>query len=1609
MSITLKDLQLFIEHHTPPDRLELMENLATILYDSATREFLEQFELESFVALTRQALEFMDSREARTVGVRVYNPERSVHGWSSPHTAIEINVADRPFLVDSVRMRLRAEQLELYHLIHPIPAVERDAQGRIRQIFLGHSETAQPESYELFLVDRISEERRLRELEEAIRRILEDVVAATDDYGAMRLRCQELCRQLESLTAVAETPRAPEPAARLQEYEEFLKWLDADNFIFLGYREYRVVEREGRRFAEVVPGSGLGILRNHLRSRFAEPIPVEELPETMRRQMAGPPLLLVAKANSESHIHRASLMDYVGLKAFDDTGQLTAERRFLGLFTSKAHTTSVGEIPLLRGKLQKVMELARARRGSHDFKRIINIVNSVPLGELFLLEPEELYRDLREMMSIEAERGVRLQVRVDPFRRGLVVMVQMPKDRFNSEVRGRIQNLLAQRLQASQVDYHLAMAADDEDQVRFHFFFSTAVAYDSFDLARLEREVTELTLTWDDRLEEQLAAALGSEEGQELARRYGLLLSEGYKAEVPVEDAVRDILNLEQLGTDPLGLDLLNPPADRNRQPTTYLRLYHPGPLALNEVFPILENLGLQVLEQISYQLREPVDVPRSIDIFRVLDPRGQALDIEADGARLKDALASILSRQSRNDRLNRLVLTAGLSIREVALLCTYRGYLFQVMPATSLTFINDTLLNYPQCAARLVEYFRCRFDPARAEQRETRSEVARVDAIAALNQVATLPEDEIVRMLVSLVGATVRTNFYLDRPYISFKIESRKLERIPEPKPFFEIFVSAPEVEAVHLRGGRIARGGLRWSDRPDDYRTEVLGLMKTQMTKNALIVPVGSKGGFVLRNPPADRDRLREFVREQYKTFIRGMLDLTDNIVGGVATHPKGLVIYDDFDPYLVVAADKGTATFSDTANEISHEYGFWLGDAFASGGSHGYDHKKEGITARGAWECVKRHFRELGIDPHRDLFTVVGIGDMSGDVFGNGMLYTDRIRLLAAFNHLHIFVDPAPDPEASFRERRRLFEDSSSGWADYDPTVISRGGGVFPRQAKSIPLSPEMKALFETDADELSGRDLIRAILKLKVDLLWNGGIGTYVKASSQRNADVGDPGNDAVRIDANELRARVIGEGGNLGLTQLARIEYALLGGRINTDAIDNSGGVDMSDHEVNIKIALNPLVAAGDLTQEERNRLLREMTDEVTRLVLANNYSHALCLSLASRVGERGWTSLESMQHDLTATGQLKPEVEYLPDTKTLELRRRSGQGYTRPELAVLLAYAKMGFKRALLEGDLPDEPQLERYLFDYFPEELRTRFAEALQNHRLRREIIATRVTNLVIDRLGPAFPHEVIEETEALPAEALRAILAAHEILDLPALSARIIALDSQVAVEDQYDAFREVVASVRGIVHWLILGHEEWEDFNRLVETYRKPLGELRSGIGRLLPRSERRRYQTRQERFEAAGFPADLAAELAAADYLASGMSVVDIVRQTGRPMEAAARVFYAIGDLFSMGWLRDQLAQTGAADRWSAVAVGGLITDLRHVQRQLTVLSLRENPTQEVTLYQFLKRERRLVERITRSIAKMREQQRADLAAGSVVTRLLLQLLRNLERREIPAPV
>ena len=1640
MSVTLEQVRRRIEVAKGDDAL--LQQFAIELFGKSAPDFMSSFDADSLLAVAVSGLKQVRHLGPGEVCVRVYNPSYQADSFEVPYTVLEVLLKDRPFIVDSVRAELRRRGFELFHLLHPILHTRRAPDGTLTDLATSADAEAEREAYELYFIERRDDAGTLQALEAAVREVLRDVVLATGDYVAMCDQAERTRAYLADLSdqqAQAKKGQAREGQAKesgaketrgrkpqtahavlrdrreeLGEYAAFMRWLEEDNFVFLGYREYDIVPRNGAPHLLLTPNSGLGILSKLETSAYTEPVPVSEIPEGLRERVTGGRVLTVTKTNAESTVHRGARMDYIGVKKLAGAA-VVGERRFVGLFTSKALSTAVEDIPILRLKLRRVLDRDRAVPGSHDFKQITAIFNSMPRDELFWADAEQLYKDIRAIMGLEQERGVRLTLRPDPLGRGLAAMVVMPRERFNAEVRRAIQGYLYSQLAATHVDYQLAMG-EDESQLRFHFFFTTEKSHFDVDVNALEREVAELTRTWDDHLLERLVSLKGEVQGRRLADKYGRAFDEAYKADTPTPAALRDIEQLEALGAEAYRVDILNAVDDRQNlagsTDTTLVKIYHgERTLVLSSVMPMLENLGFRVLEQIAYHAKladsdgsgdgggtGSATGVRGVDIFRVQDWSGAPIDVRRHCERLTEALTELLSGRAESDRLNRLVLYASLSVRQVALLRAYQMYYAQLNAVTSRSFINETLLNHPELAALLYRAFAAKFDPAFGGDREEAFETLKSEFLDALNDVASLPEDTTLRGLFNLVDSSVRSNFFLNRSVISFKLESKKVSSMPEPRPLYEIAVLGLGVEAAHLRGGKVARGGIRWSDRPDDFRTEVLGLMKTQMTKNAVIVPVGSKGGFVLKNAPLDRDALRAYGREQYRLFMSGLLDITDNLVNGQVVHPEGVLIYDEPDPYLVVAADKGTATFSDLANRVAAEYDFWLGDAFASGGSYGYDHKREGITARGAWECVARHFREMGVNVHEDTFSAVGIGDMAGDVFGNGMIYTDKLKLLAAFNHQHIFLDPNPDPAASFAERKRLFELPRSTWQDYDPKIISEGGGVFERGAKSIALSPQVQEMLDVTADALSGQDLIRALLKAPADLLWNGGIGTYVKSSLETDAEVGDSSNDLVRVDADALHVKVVGEGGNLGFTQLARIEYARGGGRINTDAIDNSAGVDMSDHEVNIKILLQPLLGSGELSFNGRNRLLQEMTAEVNALVLKDNYDQSLALSLALRRSLGDPLLFESLADYLEERGALNPAVEFLPSRKEVLERQKAGEGYTRPELAILLAYTKMGMYRRLLETDFPDEPYFQHYLFTYFPSQLVERYPSAIKTHQLRREIIATQFTNTVVDILGITFVHRSLRDTGAKPVEVIRAALIALELLDVQGLVTHINALDNLVPTEVQYRALDELVKAVEGVVTWMLLSDQQTASIAEFVGSYREPLQKLRSGLGKFLSEEERGRFQASARSWAKQGLPKDLAKSVAGLDYLPSSVGVTEVSERLQVPVVDVAPTFFAFGERLSLGWLRDRLTELPSPSKWDKVARGGLVMDLRQTQKKLSLHFLEARAEDnDLSVETFLARKPRALSRYDTALAEVLETETFTLASAEVLARLLARLV------------
>ncbi len=1530
--------------------------------------------------------------------VRVYNPRFEEHGWQSTHTVVEIVNDDMPFLVDSVGMEANRQGYTLHLVIHPVMRAERDAKGNlVAAAAPAASKGGRLESFIHLQLDRQTDRARLKELEEGIVRVLADVRAAVEDWKPMQEKLHALIAELKD----SPPPLAPEEVG---EARMFLEWLLDHHFTLLGYRDYDLVVREQEDALRIVPGSGLGILRERpgattVSASFAT------LPPEARARARVPELLVLSKANSRSTVHRPGYLDYVGVKRIDAQGKVTGERRLLGLYTHTAYRANPGEVPVLRRKIAHVIERAGFLHASHSGKALQSILETYPRDELMQIEADGIFEHAIAILQLGERQRVRLLVRRDLYGRFVACLVFVPRDKYNTELRQRFQKILRKAFKGASSEFTVSLSEGALARILIVVRVKPGVVPPQIEAGALEAKLVDATRRWEDDLYDMLLERMGEERANRVFGAYGRAFPASYRDDNTVRAALVDLEIMGALGPAPaLGMNLYRP---LDAEPGTLrFKLYRSGaPIALSDSLPMLENLGVRVLDERPYEIE-----PASGDRLRIVD-FGLALAAEAEPAleRVRplfhDAFEAMWSGRVESDGLNRLVLGAELSAREIAILRAYSRYLRQAAFTFSQSYIQQTLSAHPAIARLLVELFAARFDPQRASAQAEDALAKKIEA--ALDEVPSLDEDRILRRFLALIRATLRTNCYQPdgngnaKPYLSFKFDPKRVPELPEPRPMFEIFVYSPRVEGVHLRGGRVARGGLRWSDRMEDFRTEVLGLMKAQMVKNVVIVPVGSKGGFVLKQPPAggDREALMKEGVECYRTFLRGLLDVSDNLAGGKAVPPAAVVRKDGDDPYLVVAADKGTATFSDIANGIARDYGFWLGDAFASGGSVGYDHKGMGITARGAWESVKRHFREAGVDTQTTDFTVAGIGDMSGDVFGNGMLLSRHIRLVAAFDHRHIFIDPDPDAARSFAERERMFKLPRSSWADYDAKLISKGGGVWPRSAKSIPLSAEARRALGIEATALAPGELVSAILKAPVDLLYNGGIGTYVKSSAQSHAEVGDRANDAVRVNGKDLRCKVLAEGGNLGMTQLGRIEYALAGGRLYTDAIDNSAGVDCSDHEVNIKILLDAAVREGELTEKQRNRLLAEMTDEVAALVLRDNYFQTQSISLAGLLAPQLLEQQARFIRALERAGKLNRALEYLPSDEEIAERKTARIGLTAPERAVLLAYAKITLYDDLLESDIPEEPYIASALERYFPKPLRERFRKYIRAHALRREIVATHVANSMVNRVGSTFVHRMREETGAGVGEIVRAYVVTREVFGLVPYWESVETLDNKVADRVQSDLVLEAGRLIVRATLWFLRNRQHLVDVGGSIARFRPAI----EGVARLMPGAladgEQQGLRALEERLAKAGVPAVLAAQGARFDALYAALDIAEVAAALGREVEEVARAHFAIGGRLEFPWLRTRIARLAADSHWQALARAALRDDLAGMQRQLAADALRgaqggSDTAQRIEAWE--SSNRALFERFRQVLADLRSAESPDLAMMSVAMRELRNL-------------
>ncbi|MFO1430335.1 MAG: NAD-glutamate dehydrogenase [Candidatus Competibacteraceae bacterium] len=1581
----------------PADVASLAQIFARQYFAWVSPEDLLDDEPEDLYGAVLAQWNFARRRQPREVLIRVYNPDFEVHGWRSTHSVVEIVNDDMPFLVDSVTMELNRHGLTVHRTIHPVMAVRRDSTGCLQEILPPGGEGG-AEAFMHFEVDRQSDPAFLESLGQALRRVLDDVRVAVEDWRPMRSRMLEI-------TATLDSAGLPPPVrSELDEIEAFLHWTTDGNFTFLGYRDYDLLDQNGELILRAVPGSGLGILRDDRADQVSRSFAM--LPEQQRRLVYAPTLLILTKASARSTVHRPANLDYIGIKRFDEAGKVLGEQRFLGLYTSLAYSMRPQEIPLLRRKVERVLERASLSPVSHSGKVLRHVLDNFPRDDLFQISEEDLYDIAVGILHLQERQRLRLFVRADLFGRFVSCIVYVPLERYNTALRLRMQAILLRAFNGLSAEFSTQFSEAVLARVLFTIR-TTPGQIPDYSVTELEQQLREALLSWEDELQQALLEECGEARGNALFQRYQQAFPVAYRDDFKPRIAVHDILRLETVGDDrPLVMHLYRIPEDPER--LLRFKLFGRQHIALSAVLPMLEKLGLRVLQARPYEITPGADTLWILD-FDMVEHQGVSVDVVQVKENFQDAFARIWNGAMESDGFNRLVLGAGLNWREVVVLRAYCKYLLQARAPFSQAYMEQALCKHPLLARYLAELFQARFDPRLQLDQGRRTTVLGVAIEEALEHVGILDEDRILRRFRNLIEATLRTNFFQTdsqgepKEYLAFKFDPTRIEELPKPRPMFEVFVYSPRVEAVHLRGGPVARGGLRWSDRKEDFRTEVLGLMKAQMVKNAVIVPVGAKGGFVVKQPPTDRAALQQEGVYCYRTLIRGLLDLTDNRQGDTIVHPPRVVHYDGDDPYLVVAADKGTATFSDIANGIAAEYGFWLGDAFASGGSAGYDHKKMGITARGAWESVKRHFRELGKDiQNRDEITVLGIGDMAGDVFGNGMLQSRRIQLVAAFNHQHIFLDPNPAPEASYRERKRLFNLPGSTWDDYDKALLSSGGGIYSRAAKVIQVSPEARAVLDLKSESYTPNDLIHQLLKAPVDLLWNGGIGTYVKATTETHTEVGDKANDALRVDGRELRCKVVGEGGNLGFTQRGRIEYALIGGKILTDAIDNSGGVNCSDHEVNIKILLDQVVRNGDLTEKQRNQLLVDMTGEVAELVLRQNYLQPQAISLSSARAAELLGDYARLIRSLEKAGRLDRTLEALPSDEVLAEREAAHQGLTPPETAVLLAYSKIYLYQELLASDVPEDPYLKNELLAYFPRVMQERFNREMESHPLKREIIATHITNSLVNRMGAGFTFRVWEETGASYPDIARAYTAAREMFEGHRLWNAIELLDNQVPAVVQIAMLLHSRRLLERACLWLLRHRRPPLAVAMVIDQFSAGIAAIRNRLPDLLKAAEQAELQAACQRFGAAAVPAELAQWVAGMDALYCALDLVEVAGKTQLPVATVGAVYFDLVNRLELNWLRRNIVELATTSHWQNRARAALLQGLYDQGRLLTaaVLQATDNTlTPSVRLDAWMAQNQSGVERCRNRFAELRAAGKPDLAMLLVALRETADLARG----------
>lgn len=1596
-----------IHKKLPKEEADLLEMFVKRYYMSVSFEDLIEHNIMDLYGAIVCHWRFIADRKPGEIKIRVYNPVFEQQGWDCAHTVIELIQDDCPFLLDSIRMTLNRRGLMVHMVLHLGDLmVERNAQGRITYIASDPKEAIENtrlirEAPVFLEVDKQSMPQILNNIKEDLESVMHDVRLCVQDWTSMTNIMTHLITDLRTHNQEIACPE-------MQEKIEFLKWLNAENFTFLGYAHLNFIPSSDTQWSFTLD-SPLGLLKKQNCDLYYATF--EYLKLKAKLPDCGYETMVIGKTNVVSTVHRPANSDLIAIMEFSKKGELIGAHCFIGLYTASAYNHSPQTIPLLRLKLKHIMEKTNFPINGHDGKALLNILENFPRDDLFQGAIEELYDVALGVLYLQERQKIKLFVLKDTFCHHLSCQVFIPKERFNSQLREKIQYIVEKASKGSVIDFHTRFS--ESILARLHFTLKIVPqAHFNFDIKSVEAHIIEAAKSWEDHLKEAVIEHYGEETGNILLMRYQNAFPADYREKFTARTAVYDIEHMQSLTkTNTLAMSFYRPLEEALG--VIKFKLFHIGvaTIPLSDVVPMLENMGLRILGQRPHEIKTIDFKTTLINDFEMIHESGEDLDVEAVKDVFQEAFYNIWHGYAENDGFNRLILNARLHWREVMILRTYTKYLWQLGFSFSQNYIQQTFATHSAIAAQLIELFMLRFDPnLPVDSRNLNASVARRNIKKNLELVDDLNEDKIIRRFIFLIMATIRTNYFQRdvnnkvKAYFSFKIDSALIPELPLPKPVCEIFVYSPQMEGIHLRGAKVARGGIRWSDRKEDFRTEVLGLMKAQQVKNAVIVPLGAKGGFICKK--ILKDALRENILAEgiacYQTLIRGLLDLTDNIVENTIITPAEVVCYDGEDPYLVVAADKGTASFSDIANKLSLEYHFWLGDAFASGGSAGYDHKKMGITARGTWESVKRHFRELGIDIYNQDFTVVGIGDMAGDVFGNGMLLSDHIKLVAAFNHMHIFLDPDPNSEKSFEERRRLFNLPNSSWMDYNKEFISQGGGVYARSAKTISLTPQVKACLGLSVDKMAPNDLIRSILQAKVDLLFNGGIGTYVKAKSEYDSQVGDRTNDALRINGEDLNCTVVAEGGNLGFTQLGRIEYALKGGKINTDAIDNSAGVDCSDHEVNIKILFNNIVAKGDMTYKQRNELLVEMTPEVAELVLKNNDSQTGALSLFLLNIEKNLDMLSRLMHYLEGHANLDRKLEFLPDNEELQVRKINNQGLTRSELAILFAYTKIDLKQSLLASDLPEDPFISKILKTAFPAIVGQKYAQALSEHHLKREIIVMQVANQLIDKMGLNFINRLQDETGASIANVVRAYTISKEIFSADAYYKIIESLPLSVSSDLQFELLHDFTRLIRRGARWFLRNKHIDINIEKEINSFKLGIEQASQEIHNCLRGIAKENFEIYQKNLIASGVSPELASVIATKVHLFAALDIVEAAKGDHLSIEQVMSVYFMLGDYLELEWFKAQIIDHPVTTHWDALARAFYRDDLDRQQRDLTIgVLMKEGAAEqgdivEAKIQVWMSENKNLVNRWKQIIAELKLQTVKDFTMYSVAIRELLDI-------------